>query len=112
MAKNIAVSSDFTQNTCIQGSQRETLSIFLWKFCLVTFLEYITFIHFSRYSKFCPQIKLDSQNATAQAVFFWLSEKCPSLSFKLELRLPFLLRGISKNFSLNDIINYFATKYS
>lgn len=60
-------------------------------------LEYIEFIHVSKYSKFHPKIKQDYQNATAWVIFSWFSEKCPSLNFKLELHLWFLLRGHFKS---------------
>lgn len=71
MAKNIAVSSHFAQNSCIPGLQQETLYLFV-KILLgveITFLEYIEFIHVSKYCKFHPKIKQGYQNATAWVIF-------------------------------------------
>lgn len=99
MAKNIAVSSHFAQNSCIPGLQQETLYLFV-KILLgveITFLEYIEFTMSLNIVNFI--LKLNKTIRMLQPGLYFLDflKKCPSLNFKLELPLWFLLRGHFKS---------------
>lgn len=107
MVKKSELSSDFSQNTSIHGSQQEiAVHLFGNFFCgiEVAYWKKIEFVYFSRYSQFYSEIKPDGQNTTPWTMFSWFLEKLPLLSWKLELDPQFLLKGISKTITCNNVI--------